>query len=187
METYNFVSLIGIFILAGFAWLCSANRRVVNWRVIFWGILLQIVFAFFIFVIPVGAKFFLLVNKLVVVVLESATAGTKFLFGRLALPAGTTNEAGESSLGNILAFQALPTIIFFAALVGALYYLKIMPLLIRCFAYVFTKLMRISGARTENVCNAFHPTSVHSLQNFALSQLVLNQSLHLKSSNRNWV
>ncbi len=150
MEIYNFVSFFGIFILAGFAWLCSANRRVVNWRVIFWGVLLQIVFAFFIFVIPVGAKFFLLVNKVVVVVLESATAGTKFLFGRLALPAGTTNEAGESSLGNILAFQALPTIIFFAALVGALYYLRIMPLLIRGFAYVFTKLMRISGA--ESLC-----------------------------------
>jgi len=150
MDIYNFLSLLGIFVLAGFAWLCSANRRVVNWRVIFWGVLIQIVFAFFIFVIPIGAKVFLLINRGVVVVLESATAGTKFLFGRLALPAGAVNEAGETSLGNILAFQDLPTIIFFAALVGALYYLKIMPLLIRGFAYVFTKLMRISGA--ESLC-----------------------------------
>jgi len=86
----------------------------------------------------------------VVVVLNSASAGTKFLFGRLALPPGTTNEAGETSLGYILAFQALPTIIFFAALVGALYYLKVMPLFIRGFAYIFTKLMRISGA--ESLC-----------------------------------
>lgn len=144
------MSLIGIFVLAGFAWLCSANRKVVNWRVILWGVLIQVVFAFFIFVVPIGAKFFLLVNKVVVVILDSATAGTKFLFGRLALPVGETNEAGETSLGNILAFQALPTIIFFAALVGALYYLRVMPLLIRGFAYVFTKLMRISGA--ESLC-----------------------------------
>lgn len=150
MEIYNVVSFFGIFVLVGFAWLCSSDRRVVNWRVIFWGILIQVVFAFFIFVVPVGAKFFLFVNRVVVLVLESATAGTKFLFGRLALPVGATNEAGESSLGNILAFQALPTIIFFAALVGALYYLRIMPLLIRGFAYVFTKLMRISGA--ESLC-----------------------------------
>ncbi|MFQ6108877.1 MAG: NupC/NupG family nucleoside CNT transporter, partial [Candidatus Aminicenantales bacterium] len=136
--------------LAGFAWLCSSNRRVVNWRVIIWGIGIQLLFALFIFVVPIGSKFFLLVNRLVVVVLESATAGTKFLFGRLALPPGTTSETGETSLGFILAFQSLPTIIFFAALVGALYYLKVMPLLVRGFAYIFTRLMRISGA--ESLC-----------------------------------
>lgn len=150
MEIYNLVSLVGIFVLAGFAWLCSSNKRVINWRVVFWGISLQLLFALFIFMVPVGTRFFLFVNKIVVVVLDSATAGTKFLFGRLALPPGTTNEAGETSLGSMLAFQALPTIIFFAALVGALYYLKIMPLFIRGFAYVFTKLMRISGA--ESLC-----------------------------------
>jgi CNT family concentrative nucleoside transporter len=150
MEIYNLVSLAGIFVLAGFAWLCSSNKRVVNWRVIFWGISLQLLFALFIFMVPVGTRFFLFVNKIVVVVLDSATAGTKFLFGRLALAPGTTNEAGETSLGSMIAFQALPTIIFFAALVGALYYLKIMPLFVRGFAYVFTKLMRISGA--ESLC-----------------------------------
>lgn len=150
MELYNLVSLLGIFLLAGFAWLCSANRKVINWRVVFWGIGLQFLFAFFIFVVPVGAKFFLLVNKIVLAILESATEGTKFLFGRLALPPGTINEQGETSLGHFLAFQALPTVIFFAALVGALYYLRIMPLLVRAFSYVFTRLMRISGA--ESLC-----------------------------------
>ena len=150
MELYNLVSFLGIFVLAGFAWLCSANRRVVNWRVILWGVALQFFFAFFIFVVPIGAKFFLLVNKVVVAVLDSATAGTKFLFGRLALPPGTANEAGETSLGYFLAFQALPTVVFFAAMVGALYYLKVMPLIIRGFSYVFTRLMRISGA--ESLC-----------------------------------
>ncbi len=150
MDIYNLVSFLGIFVLAAFAWLCSSKRRVVNWRVIFWGIALQLFFAIFIFIVPIGAKFFLFVNKIVLIVLNSATEGTKFLFGRLALAPGETGENGEESLGYILAFQALPTIIFFAALVGALYYLKIMPLLIRGFSYVFTRLMRISGA--ESLC-----------------------------------
>ncbi|TEU06090.1 MAG: nucleoside transporter [Candidatus Aminicenantes bacterium] len=150
MEKYNLVSFAGIFILVGFAWLCSNNKKTINWRVVFWGIALQLFFAVFIFWVPIGAKFFLFVNKVVVVVLESATAGTKFLFGRLAYPPGTMTEAGEPSLGHILAFQALPTIIFFAAVIGALYYLRIMPLLIRGFSYVFTRLMRISGA--ESLC-----------------------------------
>ena len=150
MESYNLVSLLGIFLLLAFAWLVSTDKRVVNWRVVFWGVMLQILFAFFIFVIPVGSKVFLIANDIVVKVLDSATAGTKFLFGRLGLPPGAVNSQGETSLGNILAFQALPTIVFFAALVGVLYYLRIMPLLIRGFSCVFTKLMRISGA--ESLC-----------------------------------
>jgi CNT family concentrative nucleoside transporter len=150
MELYNLVSFVGIFVIAGFAWLCSNNRKVVNWRVIIWGISLQLVFAFFIFVLPIGTKLFLLVNDIVVTVLDSATEGTKFVFGRLALSPGTTNADGETSLGYFLAFQGLPTVIFFAALVSALYYLKIMPLVIRGFARIFTKLMRISGA--ESLC-----------------------------------
>ena len=114
MDIYNLISFFGIFALAFFAWVCSENRKSINWRVVFWGIGLQLFFAFFIFVIPVGSKFFLLVNNAVLGVLDTATEGTKFLFGRLALPLGTTNEYGETSLGNFLAFQGLPTIIFFA-------------------------------------------------------------------------
>ena len=152
MDFYNLVSFAGIFVLLAFAWLLSAHKKVMNWRVIAWGIGLQFLVALFIFVVPVGAKVFLIINDLVVKVLESATAGSKFLFGRLALPPGTTNEQGETSLGFFLAFQALPTIVFFASLMSALYYLNIMPWLVKSFAYIFTKLMHISGA--ESLCAA---------------------------------
>ncbi|MEW5900393.1 MAG: nucleoside transporter C-terminal domain-containing protein [Acidobacteriota bacterium] len=150
MTIYNLVSFLGIFVIAGFAWLLSAQRKVVNWRVVFWGIGLQFLFAFFIFVVPVGTKFFMFVNRVVVKLLDSATAGTRFIFGRLALPPGTTNEAGETSLGYFLAFQGLSTIIFFAALIGILYYLGILPFFVRLFARVFTRLMKVSGA--ESLC-----------------------------------
>ena len=150
MTVYNFVSFLGIFIIAGFAWLLSTNRKVVNWRVVGWGIGLQFLFAFFVFVVPAGTKFFLVVNRVVVTLLDSASAGTRFVFGRLALPPGTIGDAGETSLGSILAFQGLATVIFFAALIGALYYLGVMPFFVRLFARVFTKLMRVSGA--ESLC-----------------------------------
>ena len=149
---YNLVSFFGIFILMAFAWVLSPDRKVINWRVVFRGTVLQLLFAVFIFIIPAGAKGFLLINDVVVRVLDSATAGTKFLFGRLALPPGAVNEAGESSLGFILAFQALPTIVFFASLMGLLYYLGFMPWLIGIFSRGFTRLMRISGA--ESLCTA---------------------------------
>ncbi|MGD1008562.1 MAG: nucleoside transporter C-terminal domain-containing protein [Candidatus Aminicenantales bacterium] len=151
MSIYNIISFLGLFVLAGVAWLFSSDRKVVNWRVLGWGVGLQLLVAFFIFVVPAGTQVFLWVNNAVASVLDTATAGTKFVFGRLALPPGAVNEAGETSLGYFLAFQGLPTIIFFAALLGALYYLRIMPFFVRLFARIFTRFMRISGAEALSV------------------------------------
>ncbi|MCX7974701.1 MAG: nucleoside transporter [Candidatus Aminicenantes bacterium] len=150
MSLYNLISLLGVFFIPFIAWLFSAQKKNINWRLIFWGIGLQLLFGFFVFIFPVGVKFFLWLNQIVVRLLDCATAGTKFLFGRLALPPGTANEAGETSLGSILAFQALPTVIFFSSLIAGLYHLGIMPWLIRFFARLFTRLMRLSGA--ESLC-----------------------------------
>jgi CNT family concentrative nucleoside transporter len=151
MTAYNLVSFAGIFVLAGVAWLFSSNRKVVNGRVIFWGIGLQLLVAAFIFVVPAGAQVFLWANHAVTAVLGTASAGVKFVFGRLALPPGAVNDSGETSLGYFLAFQGLPTIIFFAALLGALYYLRVMPFFVRLFARIFSRSMRISGAEALSV------------------------------------
>jgi CNT family concentrative nucleoside transporter len=151
MTAYNAASFLGIFVLAFVAWCLSSDRRTINWRVVFWGIALQLVFAFFIFAVPVGSKVFLFVNDVVVKVLDSSQAGIRFLFGRLGLGPGQTNDAGETSLGYILIFQNLPTIVFFASLVGGLYYLGVMPFLIRLFSRIFTRLMRTSGAESLSV------------------------------------
>jgi CNT family concentrative nucleoside transporter len=137
------VSFAGIFVFMLLAWLCSNKRCRVNRRVIIWGLVLQFCFAGFIFAVPLGSRFFLAVNTLVVKVLDCAAQGTDFVFGVLSLPPGQ-----KGSLGFILAFQAFPTIIFFSSLVSVLYYLRIMPLVIRGFARLFTRLMRISGAES---------------------------------------
>ncbi|MBN1893090.1 nucleoside transporter [bacterium] len=152
MTMWNAVSFAGIFLMLGIAWLFSADRRRMNVRVLLWGFLLQLVLAGFIFWVPAGAKVFLVINDAVIKILDSAFAGIRFMFGRLALSPGTVAENGESSLGFFFAFQALPTIVFFAALVSILYFFKVMPFLIRVFARVFTRLMRISGA--ESLCAA---------------------------------
>lgn len=148
MDGYNLVSFAGIFVLVGIAWVLSADRRNMNWRVIGWGIALQLLVALFIFVVPAGAKLFLVVNDAVVKILESAGEGSRFVFGRLALGPGQVDENGAESLGFMLAFQAFPTIIFFSALIAILYYIGLMPRLIKAFAQVFTRLMRVSGAES---------------------------------------
>jgi len=149
---YNLVSFAGIFILMAFAWLLSAERKVVNWRVVIWGLALQMVFALFIFIVPAGANLFMFINDALVKVIDVASAGTKFLFGRLALSPGTINEYGEESLGFIFAVQVLPQIIFFASLMAVLYYVGVMSWLVRIFARIFAKLMNVSGA--ESLCTS---------------------------------
>ncbi len=145
MGIYNLISFSGFLTLLIFAWLLSENRSSINRKVVLWGVGLQLLMGVFIFVLPAGARVFLFLNDVVIQVLEAASAGSKFVFGRLAFPPGETGPAGESSLGFILAFQGFPTIIFFSALVSVLYFCNIMPRIIRAFAFVFTKLMRVSG------------------------------------------
>lgn len=137
----NLVSLLGLVGFMGIAWLFSSDRTNINWRVLLWGIVLQFSFAAFIFILPAGNTFFLAVNEFVVKVLECAARGSEFAFGPLAAGPGS-----RGSIGFILAFQAFPTIIFFSALISLLYYCNIMPCIIRFFAMIFTRLMKISGA-----------------------------------------
>jgi len=143
---------MGIFILMFFAWLLSTDRRRINWRVVSWGVLLQLLFALFIFIVPAGTRIFLFLNDVVIKVIGVAGEGARFIFGRLALSPGMKNEFGEESIGWIFAFQALPTIIFFASLMGVLYYTGFMPWLVGIFSRVFTRFMRISGA--EALCTS---------------------------------
>ncbi len=148
MDGYNLVSFAGIFILVGVAWASSADRRNVNWRVIVWGIALQLLVALFVFVVPAGVRVFLFINDLVVKVLDSAGEGARFVFGRLALGPGQVDKNGVESLGFMLMFQGFPTIIFFSALIAILYHVGIMPRVIKGFAWIFTRLMRVSGAES---------------------------------------
>ncbi|OPY79006.1 MAG: Nucleoside permease NupX [Syntrophorhabdus sp. PtaU1.Bin153] len=145
MGIHNAVSCVGIILLIGFLASFSQHKRTISARVVIWGILLQVLFALLVFLIPAGTRLFLFLNDFTMGILESSFEGTRFLFGILAIPPGN-----ENSLGFILAFQALPSIIFFAALMELLYYLGIMERVIGVFARIFAKVMGLSGA--ESLC-----------------------------------
>ncbi len=123
-----------------------------NWRLIVSGLGIQLLLGLIIFTVPAGSAAFVKLSKVVDSVLVCATAGSHFLFGRLALGPGQAGPGGETSLGFILLFQALPTVVFFSALMSVLYYFGIMQALIRLFAWCFTRLMKVSGA--ESLCAA---------------------------------
>lgn len=147
MTIQNLVSFAGLFLLCGVAWLFSTNRRNVNWRLVGWGIALQLAVALLVFKLPAGTKVFLLLNDAVVRLQAAALEGARFCFGPLAAGPGE-----QGSVGFILLFQGLATVIFFAALMQLLYYTGVMPWLLRRFAALFSRLMNVSGA--ESLCTA---------------------------------
>lgn len=150
MSSYNLLSIFGIFGLMFIAWCFSSSRKTINWRLIFWVLVLQAIFAFFVFRISAGVAVFNWLNAAVIKLLSFAKQGMYFVFGPLAVSPGETGPSGEKSLGFILIFQALPTIVFFSCFMALLYHIGFMPLVIKFFARIFTKLMRISGA--ESLC-----------------------------------
>lgn len=139
----HLVSAAGFLVFAGLAWLLSAHRRRVEWRTIGWGLALQLLIGLLVFRVPLVRRGFELLNNGVVALLDVSKAGSTFLFGPLMAGPG---EPG--SIGFILAFQVLPVAIFFSAFAAALYHFGMLQLLVRLFARLFHRTMRISGAES---------------------------------------
>ena len=141
------ISLLGFFVLAGIAWLFSANRRQVQWKSIAWGMGLQLAIGLLVFRLPGSRELFQRLNDAVLSVLDASKSGTTFLFGPLAAAPG---EPG--SVGFVLAFQVLPIAIFISALAAAFYHLNLLQPIVRLFARLFHRTLGISGA--ESLCSA---------------------------------
>ncbi|WP_313461753.1 nucleoside transporter C-terminal domain-containing protein [Stenotrophomonas sp.] len=135
--------LFGLVVLIGIAWLFSNNKRAVDWRLVATGIGLQIAFAAVVLLIPGGRDVFDWLGKGFVKVLSFVNEGSSFIFGSLM---------NTEQYGFIFAFQVLPTIIFFSALMGVMYHLNVMQAIVRAMAWAITKIMRVSGAETTSVC-----------------------------------
>ena len=135
--------LFGLAVLIGIAWLFSNNRRAVDWKLVGTGVSLQIGFAALVLLVPGGRDVFDWLGQLFVKVLSFVNEGSTFVFGSLM---------DVKNYGFIFAFQVLPTIIFFSALMGVLYHLGVMQLVVRAMAWAITKVMKVSGAETTSVC-----------------------------------
>ena len=176
----NLISFSGIFVLVFVAWLFSEDRRRFPWRVVIWGIALQLVFGFLVLYWEPGSRFFLKLNDVFNGLLAFSREGALFVFNSV----GAADSTGEMPLtlreyltrlgqessdpliqraiatgtvpGFFFAFQVLTTIIFFSALLSVLYYLGVMQKIVQLFAKIMSKTMRVSGAEAlANSANIF--------------------------------
>ncbi|EGR0261422.1 NupC/NupG family nucleoside CNT transporter [Vibrio cholerae] len=106
--------IIGVKVLILCAYLLSESRSAINWKTISRALLLQIGFAALVLYFPLGQTALSSLSNGVSGLLGFADVGIRFLFGDLA------------DTGFIFAVRVLPIIIFFSALISALYYLGVM-------------------------------------------------------------
>lgn len=126
-------------------WLLSENRRALPWRFVFVGLALQAVLAVIFLKLPVAAAFFAQVNRAVLAVQSATQAGTSFVFGFLGgapLPYEETRPGGSI----VFAFRFLPLILLVSALSALLTYWRILPWIVRAFAWLFERTLGIGGA-----------------------------------------
>lgn len=133
------ISLFGLFAMVGIAWLLSEHRDRPPWRVIGWGIALQVVFGVLVLKTDVGLRLFSVLNDVVLALLGYTAQGTEFIFGDFASEKFT------------IAINVLPTLIFFSSLMTILYHLGVMQRLVGLFARLMGRTMRTSGPETLSV------------------------------------
>ncbi len=135
---------LGLLVLVFLAWLLSKKRRLFPWRVVLWGVGLQVALGLVFLWWTAGREALQEFSRGVKDFLDLSLQGSVFVFGGLGDPA----NAGLKPYGFVMAFMVLPTIIFFSSFMAVLYHLGIMQAVVKAFAWVMAKTMGTSGGET---------------------------------------
>jgi len=130
------VSAVGLLSMVAIAWALSTHRKRVPWRVIGWGLSLQLAFGVLVLKTAPGLWLFSALNRAMVTLLGFTAEGSRLLFG-----AYLDKEFS-------LALNVLPTIIFFSSLMAVLYHLRVMQPVVRGMAAVMQRTMGCSGSES---------------------------------------
>jgi len=153
------IGLLGIATMLGLAVLLSYDRKRINWRLVLSALGMQALFGVLVLKTGPGRLFFDKVGGAITGLLGFQEQGARFVFGNLVqsnVPVGMPGTGGAfdtsggmlANTGAFFAFNVLPTIIFFSALMSVLYYLGLMQKLVKGIAFVMQKTLGTSGAET---------------------------------------
>ena len=129
------ISLFGLVVMIALVFAMSADRRKVDRRLVVAGVGLQFLLALLVLKTGPGQVLFGYIGAFFTALLNYVDAGSSFVFG---------DAFGE----HFFAFKVLPTIIFFAALMGVLYHLGLVQYVVMAFAWVMQRTLRTSGAES---------------------------------------
>ncbi|BDU41174.1 NupC/NupG family nucleoside CNT transporter [Vibrio nigripulchritudo] len=134
-------SLTGMLVLFALALMLSDNRKAINFRTVGGAFAIQFVLGAFVLYIPWGRDLLAAFSAGVQNIIDYGKDGTDFLFGNLV-------NFSVDGIGFIFAFQILPTLIFFSALISVLYYIGVMPWVIKILGGALQKALGTSRAES---------------------------------------
>ncbi len=150
-----FQAVLGIVAIVALAWALSENRRAFPIRTAAAGFLLQFALAALLIKLPGSQIVFEWIGDGVDALVRATEAGTTLVFGYLGggpLP----YEESYPGAAFIFAFRSLPLVIFVGALSAVLYHYRVLPLIVRGFAYALSNTLNISGAASfSTAANVF--------------------------------
>lgn len=150
----KFIGILGIVVILALAFALSNNRKAINYKTVGVGLALQILFAIFIFKVPIGQKIFLTIGAGIQKLLDFANVGGEFVFGPLLNSTQMSRVFGGGTM--IFALQLIGATIFMMMIVNILYYYGIMQQVVTWLGKAMNKLMKVSGAEAlSNVASAF--------------------------------
>jgi len=137
--------LFGLIVLTVFCWAISENRRAPWVKTAIVGLAMQFILAALFLKVPIFKEVFFWLNSAVGALNEATRAGTSFVFGYIG---GGPLPFSESFPGAsfVLAFQALPLILVMSALSAVLFHWRILPLIVKGFAWVLGRTLNVGGA-----------------------------------------
>ncbi|MFD8792213.1 NupC/NupG family nucleoside CNT transporter [Streptomyces vinaceus] len=130
--------LLGLLVIYGLCFAISRNRRRINWRTLGIGFALQVGFALLVLKWEPGREALRWFADLIANLIGYTTAGTEFLFGSLAKGSSVPFAIG-----------VLPVIIFLGAVVGLLYYLRVIQWVVQIVGGAISRLLATS--RVESI------------------------------------
>ncbi len=140
-----FQAVLGIALIVALAWALSENRRAFPLRTAAAGFLVQFALALLLIKLPGAQIVFEWIGDGVDALVRSSEAGTSLVFGYLG---GGPLPFEESYPGAafIFGFRSLPLVIVVGALTAVLYHYRVLPLLVRGFAFALSRTLSVSGA-----------------------------------------
>ena len=138
-------SLAGITALLALAWVLSEDRRGVRWKIVATGMALTLALAALLLAIPWLKAAVFSLNAALEALERSTQAGASFVFGFLAggpAPYAETNPPASF----VLAFRALPLVLVVSALSALLFHWRVLPVVVKAFAWVLNRTMGLGGA-----------------------------------------
>ncbi len=172
LEYNRYLNVVGIGVVLAIAWLFSAHKKRINYKLVFSALALEAAIGLFALKTTIGQSIIAGMSRGVSYLYMYAAAGNRFIFGELTTSSGPW--------GMVFAVQILPLIIFFGSFMAFLFHIGLVQKVVGGVSRVVRPLLGTTGAETVcAIANSFlgqteAPLLIrHYLKNMTKSEMLV--------------